>query len=226
MEDQVNRTGHRISDMSKYCKFPFIITNTVQLLESYRKQGSSILFEGAQGFGLDLWHGTYPYVTSSFCTAGAVSTNAGFSLQHIDEIVGVLKCYTTRVGNGPFASERHDSWADIVTDRGKEYGATTGRKRRVGAINIDELKQACLVNKPTCLALMKVDVLTGLEIPVFMNGKEIKKETWSYSVKEGTEYPDLHENLRQFVLFLEDQLDTPVKYISYAPEGPIYRKRF
>ena len=122
-----------------------------------------VLFEGAQGVLLDIDHGTYPYVTSSNCVAGAVCTGAGVSPTKIQKILGIFKAYTTRVGTGPFPTELDDRIGEYLQKQGKEFGTTTGRKRRCGWVDIVGLRYAIRTSGITSLAMMKLDILTGVK---------------------------------------------------------------
>jgi len=126
-------------------------------------QGKNVLFEGAQGTLLDIDHGTYPFVTSSSASAGGVCTGLGVSPAKVDGIIGVMKAYTTRVGEGPFPTELHDRLGEELRAHGGEYGATTGRARRCGWLDLVSLKHAIRINGFTGIALTKLDVLDGLD---------------------------------------------------------------
>jgi len=141
---------------------PFV-TDTVVMTNDLMDKGKNILFEGAQGTLLDIDHGTYPYVTSSSATAGGVCTGLGVSPVKVDGIVGVMKAYTTRVGEGPFPTELHDSLGEELRAKGGEYGATTGRARRCGWLDLVSLRHAIRINGFTGIALTKLDVLDGLD---------------------------------------------------------------
>ncbi|MEE2836045.1 MAG: adenylosuccinate synthase [Myxococcota bacterium] len=141
---------------------PFIC-DTSKLLFEARQSGENILFEGAQGTLLDVDLGTYPYVTSSNCIAGAVCTGAGVGPTQIDGVVGICKAYTTRVGEGPFPTELHDDLGEALRAKGGEFGATTGRPRRCGWLDLVALKASVRANGLTGLALTKMDVLDGLD---------------------------------------------------------------
>jgi adenylosuccinate synthase len=140
---------------------PFIC-DTSKLLFEARSAGENILFEGAQGTLLDVDLGTYPYVTSSNCIAGAVCTGAGVGPTQIDGVVGICKAYTTRVGEGPFPTELHDELGEALRSKGGEFGATTGRPRRCGWLDLVAVRAAVRANGLTGLALTKMDVLDGL----------------------------------------------------------------
>ncbi len=132
-------------------------------LADLRAAGKSVMFEGAQGMLLDIDHGTYPYVTSSNTTAAAAASGTGVGPKHIDEVLGIVKAYTTRVGSGPFPTELHDDIGAYLGKQGHEFGATTGRPRRCGWLDTVALKRSCDVNSLTSLCITKLDVLDGLE---------------------------------------------------------------
>ncbi|MBI3354742.1 MAG: adenylosuccinate synthetase, partial [Nitrospirae bacterium] len=139
------------------------ITDTSLIINRAADEGKNILFEGAQGTLLDVDHGTYPYVTSSNATAGGACTGAGIGPTKIDEVVGIVKAYTTRVGGGPFPAELKDKTGDSIRERGKEYGATTGRPRRCGWFDAVVVKYAVRINGLSGIAITKLDVLDALK---------------------------------------------------------------
>ena len=139
------------------------ITDTSALLNKALDADKTVLFEGAQGSLLDIDHGTYPYVTSSNTTAGGACTGAGIGPTRIDEVIGVTKAYTTRVGNGPFPTELLDETGERIRDLGHEYGATTGRSRRCGWFDAPILRLSARINGLTSIALTRLDVLDSLE---------------------------------------------------------------
>ncbi|MCC6542957.1 MAG: adenylosuccinate synthase [Nitrospirae bacterium] len=139
------------------------ITDTAVLLNRVLREGKNILFEGAQGTHLDVDHGTYPYVTSSNATSGGACTGTGVGPTKIDKVVGVVKAYTTRVGSGPFPTELNDATGDFLRDKGREYGATTGRPRRCGWFDAVATRYAADVNGFTGMVLTKMDVLDELD---------------------------------------------------------------
>ena len=150
-----------------YCKYgedlrPYIFDTSVELYNAH-KNGKSILFEGAQGISLDVDHGIYPYTTSSNTAAGHISTGTGVSFRNIGRIIGVVKAYLSRVGEGPLPSEIHGSEAESLRKKGSEYGTTTGRPRRVGWLDLVQVRQAVRVNGLTEIALTKLDILCGLD---------------------------------------------------------------
>jgi adenylosuccinate synthase len=166
---------------------PFIGNVSVEL-DQARRQGKHILFEGAQGTQLDIDHGTYPFVTSSNTIAGNACIGTGFGPAHINEVIGILKAYTTRVGEGPFPTElpEGDGIGDALQSKGHEYGATTGRRRRCGWFDAVVANDAVRLNGLTGFAVTKLDVLSGL--------KKLRIAT-SYEVA-GTTYRHMPENIR------------------------------
>jgi adenylosuccinate synthase len=216
------------------------VDHTSQILDRALREGRSVLFEGAQGTFLDIDHGTYPYVTSSNCVAGAVCTGAGVGPTRIDRVLGITKAYTTRVGGGPFPTEDEGERGDWLGERGNEFGATTGRKRRCGWLDAVVLREAALVNGFTSLAVNKLDVLSGLdEIPVArayrIDGKltqefpmtldevvraEAVYETlpgWTEDLTGLRRYEDLPDAARRYVERIETLVDVPVDMISVGP---------
>jgi adenylosuccinate synthase len=137
------------------------VDHTARALEQSLREGKNVLFEGAQGTFLDIDHGTYPYVTSSNCVAGAVCTGAGIGPTRIDRVLGITKAYTTRVGGGPFPTEEKGEFGERLRKAGDEFGATTGRPRRCGYLDAVMLREAATVNGFTGFAINKLDVLAG-----------------------------------------------------------------
>ncbi|GBD96947.1 MAG TPA: adenylosuccinate synthase [Nitrospirae bacterium] len=152
------------SEYMKYAEYlaPFI-TDTVVLINDLIEKGKNVLFEGAQGTLLDIDHGTYPYVTSSNACAGGVCTGLGTGPGNLDGILGIVKAYTTRVGEGPFPTELQDELGEDLRLKGGEYGATTGRARRCGWLDLVSLRHSIMINGLTGIALTKLDVLDGLD---------------------------------------------------------------
>ena len=219
-------------------------------LKKVRKAGAKILFEGAQGVLLDIDHGTYPFVTSSNCVAGAVCTGAGVGPTRIDQVLGITKAYTTRVGGGPFPTEDEGPGGQWLGEKGHEFGATTGRRRRCGWLDMVVLREAAIVNGFTSLALNKLDILSGLdEIPVArawrIDGKvtedfpmtlqEVARAEpvyealpgWSEDLTGMREYEELPENARRYVEQVQAWVGVPVDVISIGPgrDQTIYRRR-
>jgi len=157
---------------------PFV-TNTVVLLHEATRRGDHILFEGAQGTFLDLDHGTYPFVTSSNTTAGGACTGSGIPPHRMDRVVGVMKAYTTRVGEGPLPTENSEI-ADLLHGMGREFGATTGRARRCGWFDAVATRHATMVNGIDELAVTNVDGLDSLEVIRVCVGYRVGSQTFDY----------------------------------------------
>ncbi len=211
--------------------------NTIYLLNEYLREGKSILFEGAQGVLLDINFGTYPFVTSSNPTIGGIFSGTGLSHKAVGRIVGVSKAYTTRVGGGPFPSELFDQAADFLREKGKEFGATTGRPRRVGWLDLVALKYAIMVNGVDDVFLTKLDVLDEFEEIKLVTAYEVAGEEqevfdpsidylqvvkpvlkslpgWKRSINECKDYQDLPRAARDYIGFIENVIQVPVRYIS------------
>ncbi|MDH3534998.1 MAG: adenylosuccinate synthase [Gammaproteobacteria bacterium] len=154
MLDEALGHAQRIRDM---------VGDVTAILHDLIRQGAPIMFEGAQGALLDIDHGTYPFVTSSTTTAGGAAAGSGVGPRDIDYILGIVKAYTTRVGAGPFPTELDDACGQHMGDRGHEFGATTGRKRRCGWLDLVALKRSFSINSVSGLCITKLDVLDGLE---------------------------------------------------------------
>ena len=230
-----------------YCGYgerlkPYITDTSVELYNAY-KNNKSILFEGAQGISLDVDHGIYPYTTSSNTAAGHISTGTGVSFRDIGRIIGVVKAYLSRVGESPLPSEMHGNEAEALREKGGEYGTTTGRPRRVGWLDLVQVRQAVRVNGLTEIALTKLDVLSGfesikvcvsydvngeniLEMPASLSQYRLAKPVYE-SLPGWDNLPDkiwekgfnaLPETLKDYIKFVEDQIDCPVKLISVGPQ--------
>jgi len=212
-------------------------------------EGKCVLFEGAQGTLLDIDHGTYPYVTSSNPTCGGVFTGTGVGPKSIDKIIGVAKAYCTRVGEGPFPSEDLGEMGKYLREKGREYGATTGRPRRCGWLDLVALRYAARINGTTHLALTKLDVLSGLEeikvcVAYEYEGKKLEDypaDTWMLSqvkpvyrtfkgfsedTSKAKSLEDLPQAARDYVKFIEDQTGLPVMMLGVGPDRKetIYRE--
>ncbi|MBF0408735.1 MAG: adenylosuccinate synthase [Candidatus Riflebacteria bacterium] len=184
----------------------------------------NILFEGAQGAMLDIDNGSYPYVTSSNTSIGGALTGAGVFIDFMERI-GVMKAYCTRVGNGPFPTELKDETGEKLRQIGNEFGATTGRPRRCGWLDLKLLKESCMLNGFTSLALTKMDCMSGFEKikagvgsdssehPIF---KEF--DGWTEDISLLTSYNELPSACRQFISYIEDFLGIPFKLISLGPD--------
>ena len=183
----------------------------------------SILFEGAQGTLLDIDHGTYPYVTSSSTTAGGVSTGLGIGPKYIDKIIGISKAYTTRVGEGPFLTELFDEDGELLAKKGNEFGATTGRPRRCGWLDLVALKKAVFTNSVTDLCITKLDVLDETKIIKvcieYDNDNPVYKEFdgWLCSTEGITEYSELPEKAKAYIQYIENFIDCSASIISTGP---------
>ena len=194
-----------------------------ETMHQWIKNDQSILFEGAQGTLLDIDHGTYPYVTSSSTTAGGVSTGLGIGPKFIDKIIGITKAYTTRVGEGPFPTELHDDSGLMLAEKGNEFGATTGRPRRCGWLDLVLLKKAIFINSVTDLCITKLDVLDEMqEIKVcinYDNGVPVYKnfEGWLETTEGITVFSDLPEKARLYIQFIEEFVECNAPIISTGP---------
>ncbi len=199
--------------------------------------GKNILFEGAQGTLLDIDHGTYPYVTSSNTIAGGACTGTGVSPKKIDNIIGIVKAYTTRVGEGPFPTEIKDSLGEEIRKKGGEYGATTGRPRRCGWLDLVGLRHAVRVNGFTGIAITKLDILDGIEklkvcvgykygnsiledfpkeLEILQNCTPIYEEIpgWKENTAGIKDYENLPHNAKKYLQFIEDSLKVKIQIIS------------
>ena len=200
----------------------------------------SILAEGAQGSLLDIDFGTYPYVTSSNTTAAGACTGLGIAPNAIGDVFGIFKAYTTRVGSGPFPSELFDEYGTQMSKVGNEFGATTGRPRRCGWLDLVALKYACKINGVTKLMMMKTDVLTGFDkvlvctaykyrgsiinhLPFDLSDESLRPvysefEGWSEDLRKMNNIKQLPKNLNKYISFLEDELKIPIVIISVGPD--------
>ena len=194
------------------------------LLAEAAKNGSKILFEGAQGTFLDIDHGTYPFVTSSNTSIGGAYTGSGIFLD-FDKRIAIVKSYTTRVGEGPFPTELFDETGKTLRDHGNEYGATTGRPRRCGWLDLALLKESCMINGFNYIVFSKISCLSGFEtlqvaIDYNSDGSPVYKELpgWEEDVLGYTEYDKLPENCRKYIEFVEDFLGVPIGIVSTGPD--------
>ncbi len=198
-------------------------SDSQDLMYKWIKGKKSILFEGAQGTLLDIDHGTYPYVTSSSTTAGGVSTGLGIGPKFIDKIIGISKAYTTRVGEGPFITELFDENGDHLAKKGNEFGATTGRARRCGWLDLVALKKAIFTNSVTDLCITKLDVMDELkEIHVcnaYKDDEPVYKvfEGWLTSTEGITKYSELPDNAKKYIEYIENFTDCNASIISTGP---------
>ncbi|KAH8246788.1 hypothetical protein KR032_000057 [Drosophila birchii] len=214
------------------------VKDTICFLHTALRNGKTILVEGANAAMLDIDFGTYPYVTSSNCSIGGVLTGLGLPPQTIGEVIGVVKAYTTRVGDGPFPTEQLNEFGDLLQTRGFEVGVTTKRKRRCGWLDIPLLKYTSLVNGYTCICITKLDILDTLpEIKVAVSYKKPNGEKldhfpgtiaelggieveyavlpgWQTSTEEVRNFKELPENAQNYVRFLESELSVPVRWVG------------
>ena len=201
----------------KYC------TDTQGLIYDWVKDDKSLLFEGAQGTLLDIDHGTYPYVTSSSTTAGGVSTGLGLGPKYIDRIIGISKAYCTRVGEGPFPTELFDDNGKMLAEKGHEFGATTGRPRRCGWLDLFALKKAVFTNSVTDICLTKLDVMDEFsEIKVcveYQNEEPVYKtfRGWDSSTVGISAFEDLPIQAQEYINFIEDFVGCRISYVSTGP---------
>ncbi|HLT29290.1 MAG TPA: adenylosuccinate synthase [Myxococcaceae bacterium] len=206
-----------------------------------QKEGARILFEGAQGTLLDVDHGTYPFVTSSNTTAGAAATGSGVGPTTLEEVLGITKAYTTRVGSGPFPTELHDEVGERLRRNGAEFGATTGRPRRCGWLDVVALRFAARVNGLTGLALTKLDVLSGMDtlricVGYRIDGEEVDElpgdgeileravpiyedvAGWKEGLEEVRSMDQLPQAARDYVARVEELVRVPVTCVSVGAD--------
>lgn len=216
------------------------VVDTARLLNRALDEGKVVLFEGAQASHLDVDHGTYPYVTSSSPSAAGACTGTGVGPTRIDRVVGIAKAYTTRVGEGPFPTELFDEDGEALREKGHEYGATTGRKRRCGWFDAVLVEHAVMVNAFTDVFLTKLDILSGWKkIPVCvaydvngvrhdtmpMTQSELHHATpvyeyldgWDEDISEARSFDDLPENCQKYVRFLEERIGCRISGIGVGP---------
>ncbi len=219
---------------------PFVADTAVMLNEALRN-GEKVMFEGAQGALLDIDHGTYPFVTSSSATAGGAVTGTGVGPTSIGTVIGVTKAYVTRVGEGPFPTEIHDTSADLLRARGQEYGAVTGRPRRCGWLDLPLLRYSNMINGTEWLVVTKMDVMdecaeipvcTGYKIngkltdviPADMRGFESIQPVyttlkgWHTSTEGITEFDKLPKLAQDYLHFLEKESGAKIGMVSTGPD--------
>ncbi len=213
-------------------------------LDQALKNEENILFEGAQGTHLDIDHGVYPYTTSSHTIAGGASIGSGIGPKNIDSVIGIVKAYTSRVGEGPFPSELEDETGEYIREKGDEYGTTTGRPRRVGWLDLVMVRYSARINSLLELAITNLDVLSGLdELKICVgyrdDGERIEEypadiesiydyepiyETfsgwgdpdWEEVAEEG--YEALPDEAKEYLEFVEDEVGVPINYVSIGPK--------
>jgi adenylosuccinate synthase len=217
-----------------------MVADTADLLHRAAAEGKRFLFEGAQGAMLDIDYGTYPFVTSSNTGVGGVITGSGLSHRELGQVIGVVKAYSTRVGSGPFPVELTGAKGDEIRKRGGEFGATTGRPRRCGWLDLVAVRFACRLNGVDAIALTKLDILDPEgELPVCvayeLDGKRIDTipariddlarakpvyETlpgWHGSLSTCRSWTELPANARRYIEFIERQVGVPVRWIGTGP---------
>ncbi|MEJ3403281.1 adenylosuccinate synthase [Rathayibacter sp. YIM 133350] len=217
-----------------------MVADTALELHSALEVGKTVLFEGGQATMLDVDHGTYPFVTSSNATSGGAVTGSGIAPNRIERVIAVVKAYTTRVGAGPFPTELFDEWGDFLTEKGHEFGTTTGRKRRTGWYDAPIARYAARINGVTDFVLTKLDVLTGIErIPVcvayevdgvrhdevpvsqsdFHHAVPVYEEFpgWTEDITGARTFDDLPKNAQDYVLALEAMSGARISAIGVGP---------
>jgi len=233
--------------LAQHCKTRFEnlginVCNVEVIINDEINKGKSILFEGAQGILLDIDFGTYPYVTSSNASSGGVATGSGYFPRNIDNVIGIVKAYTTRVGEGPFPTEQNNQIGQLIREKGGEYGATTGRPRRCGWLDLPLLKYSKYVGGITEIFLTKIDVLSGIDeikvcekyridgdyydLPPFMDPftlytvEPVYKtfKGWNKSLSDSKKLEDLPKQAREYIDFIQEKIEVPIKHISVGPE--------
>lgn len=217
------------------------VANTTEVIHEALERGDKVMLEGAQGVLLDIDHGTYPYVTSSNTISGSGSTGAGVPPSAINEVIAITKVYTTRVGAGPFPTELEDDTGELIQKVGHEFGATTGRKRRCGWLDLVALKHAKRINGFTGLALTKIDVLSCVDevkvcVAYELDGREIKsppasaselarvkpiyRSFPSWKVEPGSykSFEELPQTLKDYISFIERELGVRSVLLSVGPD--------
>jgi adenylosuccinate synthase len=221
---------------------PYISDVSVELFNAY-KNGKNILFEGAQGMSLDVDHGIYPYTTSSNTAAGHVSIGTGVSFKTIDRVIGVVKAYLSRVGESPLPTELQNDTGDLIRENGGEYGTTTGRPRRIGWLDLVQVRQAVRVNGLTEIALTKLDVLNNIDEILVCNAYKIGNRDVFEMPASLTDYRnanpiydklkgwgDIPDNIwdkgfdqlpieiKDYISFIEERINCKVTILSVGPQ--------
>ncbi len=237
----VEELYHDLLDVSEKLHLADHVSDTTVFLHKAMKEGKKILFEGAQGSMLCLNYGTFPYVTSSSPLATAIPSNTGLPLDSVHEVLGIMKAYTTRVGEGPFPSELFDSDANLIREKGHEYGTVTHRPRRVGWLDIPQLKYVINISGVSHIAIMLLDVLSAVkEIKIvtkyFLDGKEIDYmpsnvdelakvttesitlPSWNEDISSCKTFDELPKNCQNYISTIEKLLGKEISLISVSPE--------
>jgi adenylosuccinate synthase len=218
----------------------FTFIDSEEYLHQAQREGKSILCEGAQGSLLDVDFGTYPFVTSSNTTAAGACTGLGIAPNKIKDVYGIFKAYTTRVGSGPFPTELFDEVGEKMAKIGNEFGSVTGRARRCGWLDLVALKYSCQINGVTELMMMKGDVLSGFDKIMVCTGYKYKGDVithfpyniepenlepiyigfdgWSEDITKIEDFGNLPDNLKEYIEFIEKELETPIKIVSVGPD--------
>ena len=217
------------------------LDDTTWLVQAALGRGEHVLLEGAQGTLLDIDHGSYPYVTSSNPVAGGACTGGGIGPLQVDEVIGVMKAYSTRVGSGPYPTELHDGIGAGIAERGREFGTVTGRPRRVGWFDAVPLRYAVAVNSVSSIMLNKLDILSGIEtirlcVAYELDGRRVETwpssgaalgratpiyedfAGWSEPINAVRSLGDLPENARRYVSAIEEHAGVPIVLLSVGPE--------
>ena len=227
------------------------VDDATVIIYDYIKKGKKVLFEGAQATLLDIDFGTYPYVTSSHPTAAGACIGSGIGPAYIDDVCGIAKAYTTRVGKGPFPTELFDEDGDYLREKGYEYGTTTGRPRRCGWLDAVILKFAVRVNSLTSIVFTKLDTLTGMEKIKLCVGYKYKDEIitdfpaeltvlgecepvyeefegWNEDISQIRDFDKLPENAKKYVNRVEELCEVPIGIVSVGPdrEDTIIRQQY
>lgn len=241
LESDFDATQLYNKTMSEFEKLSKFVCDTIQILNDAHDSNKKIVFEGANGALLDIDHGTYPFVTSSNSTLGGLGTGTGFPINKMDHVIGIVKAYTTRVGGGPFPSELENAVGQKLRDNGNEYGSTTGRPRRCGYLDLAQLKHIIFINGIDSINLTKLDVLSGVhDLKILtdytLNGKKIKmipndpklieKLECKYvdfpgfdeDISKCKTFDDLPKNAKDYVKYIEDFLNVPIKYIGVGTD--------
>lgn len=221
-------------------KLKQFITKTHIELNKAIESGKNILLEGAQGIMLDVDYGTYPYTTSSNTIAGGSIIGTGIKPHSINDIIGIVKAYTTRVGEGPLPTELFDKTGEHLQQKGHEYGTTTNRPRRCGWLDLVVVKHSCVISGITKIAITKLDVLDGLKILKICTKYELNKKEidyfpadiydvlkckpvykefkgWEKIDKNTKKFSDLPKEVKDYLKFIEKELETPISLVSIGP---------